>query len=134
MLEGSCLCGAVAYTIAGPFAEVHHCHCRNCRKGHGAAFATYGQVARSDFRFTRGEESLGRYRSSPPCERVFCRGCGANLLFLIADVPDSAWVALGTLDSTPEEKPQAHLFVGSKAPWHDITDDLPRHQAFPEEP
>ena len=39
---------------------------------------------------------------------------------------------MGTLIDTPAIRPTAHIFVGSKAPWHEITDDLPQYQEFPE--
>ena len=49
-------------------------------------------------------------------------------------VRDGQWVhvAMGTLIDTPTIRPTAHIFVGSKAPWHQITDDLPQFQEFPE--
>jgi len=31
----------------------------------------------------------------------------------------------------PSASPSAHIFVGSKAPWHVITDNLPQHPEFP---
>jgi hypothetical protein len=131
MLSGSCLCGKVAYEVAGPIAEVHHCHCGICRKSHAAAFSTYAQAARSTLRFTRGEEGLGRYRSSPPCERTFCRDCGSNLLFSSDDFPDEVWFAIATLDGDHGLRPEVHVWVASKAPWHEIADDLPRFERFP---
>lgn len=131
MIHGSCLCGAVGYEIAAPLEEMHHCHCASCRKGHGAAFATYAQAPRGAFRFTRGREKVKTYRSSPPCERTFCGECGSNLQFLLDAVPDSLWIAVGTFDDTPDRRPEAHIFVAAKAPWHEITDSLPRFDAFP---
>jgi hypothetical protein len=40
-------------------------------------------------------------------------------------------VPYGTLVDSPTLKPTAHMFVGSKAPWHEILDDLPQHDAYP---
>jgi hypothetical protein len=131
MIRGSCLCGAVGYEISSPLLEMHHCHCGNCRKSHGAAFATYAQVPRSEFRFTRGGDRVRTFRSSPPCERTFCSDCGSNLQFLLEAVPDSLWIAVASLDDVPAERPEAHIFVGSKAPWHDIADGLPRFDEYP---
>lgn len=51
MLSGSCLCGAVSYEIDAPIESASHCHCSQCRKAHGAAFATYGKVRREAFRY-----------------------------------------------------------------------------------
>jgi hypothetical protein len=43
-------------------------------------------------------------------------------------------LALGTLNEDPGQKPEFHIFVGSKAPWHDITDNLPQFDEWPEDP
>ena len=40
-------------------------------------------------------------------------------------------VALGTLDGDPGVRPSLHIFVGSKAPWYEIADDLPKHPTSP---
>jgi hypothetical protein len=131
MVRGSCLCGAVAYTITSPIEEMHHCHCSRCRKHHGAAFATYAQVARDGFAFTRGAGLVKGHRSSEQVERTFCGACGSNLQFLLDALPAVLWVAVGSLDDEPDRKPEAHIFVGSKAPWHEITDGLPRFAGYP---
>lgn len=130
-MQGSCLCGSVRYEITAPFAEVHHCHCSRCRKAHGAAFSTFGQASTDTLRVVAGQDTLRSYRSSPPVERSFCGTCGSSLLFRTGALPDAVWVALGTLDDTPSDRPQAHIFVGSRAPWHDIVDDLPQFAEYP---
>ena len=63
--------------------------------------------------------------------RSFCDTCGSSLQFLFDGVPDMMWIAAGTFDGVPDRRPEAHIFVGSKAPWHDITDDLPCHEEYP---
>ena len=131
MIRGSCLCGALRYEITGALEEMHHCHCSRCRKAHGAAFSTFAQTARSGFRFVGDTECLRRFRSSDAVERSFCGRCGSNLLFEFAGVPDAVWVAAGSFDDDPRMRPQAHIFVGSKAPWHEITDGLPQHAEYP---
>jgi hypothetical protein len=131
MLQGSCLCGAVRYEVTGAFGEIHHCHCSRCRKAHGAAFSTFGRLARAQFRITAGADAVRTYRSSPQVERTFCNTCGSNLTFAFEPLPADIWVAVGTLDDDPGTRPSAHIFAASKAPWHPITDELP---AFPEYP
>jgi hypothetical protein len=133
MVRGSCLCGAVRYEASAPLEEIHHCHCSRCRKAHGAAFATYARAASDTFRFTSGEDRVQRYRSSPPVERVFCGACGSSLLFLFEGFPEAVWIAAGTFDDDPGLRPHAHIFVGSKAPWSEISDGLPRHDGYPPE-
>ncbi len=78
MLSGSCLCGAVSYEIDAPIESASHCHCSQCRKAHGAAFATYGKVRREAFRYVAGADAVAEYHSSPGVTRTFCRHCGSN--------------------------------------------------------
>ena len=132
-LTGGCLCGAVRYEVEGPATEVTHCHCPMCRKQHGAAFATYAGYGRDRLRLTAGEEALRVYRSSPRVERRCCGRCGASLFWVDLD-GERIWVAAGTLDGDPGRPPGGHIFVGSRAPWHTITDDLPQHEEFAQHP
>jgi hypothetical protein len=59
-----------------------------------------------------------------------CGACGSSLYSLVRDGA-FVHVAIGTLIDDPTIPPTEHIFVGSKAPWFTIVDDLPRHQAFP---
>ena len=133
MITGSCLCQAVKYELSKPPEEMSNCHCSMCRKSHGAPFATFARVKASTLRFATGEEQLVRYRSSHPVQRCFCPICGSPIVFLFDGMPDAAWIAAGTLDQDPGVKPTSHIFVDSKAPWHDITDNLPQHAEYPQE-
>jgi len=131
MVGGSCLCGAVRYEVTGPLGAIHHCHCAMCRKAHGAAFSSFARAAASDVRLVAGAETLRSYRSSPPVERRFCGECGSNLFFRHDAVADATWVAAGSIDGDPGVRPESHIFVTSKAPWHEITDALPQYEAYP---
>ena len=131
MLRGSCLCGSVRYEIRGPVGRVSHCHCSMCRKGHGAAFATYGRVERRDFTLVSGADAIASFRSSPEVVRTFCKRCGSNLQFISDKRPNSFALALGTLDDDPGVQASLHIYVASKAPWFQITDDLPQHAGPP---
>jgi len=130
MFEGGCLCRTVRYAVDGNIGEVSHCHCSMCRRIHGAAFATYGAVPRENFRWTSGTDAVQRYQSSQTLERTFCGYCGSSLLAILKAEPDVFYVALGTTDGDPKCRPALHIFVGSKAPWYEITDDLPQHEAW----
>jgi hypothetical protein len=39
---------------------------------------------------------------------------------------------MGTLQDEPSIRPQAHIHVASKAPWFEITDDLPQYAELPD--
>lgn len=131
MLEGSCLCGAVRYQVDAPLKAIHHCHCSRCRKAHGAAFSTFGDVPADRFRFVAGAEHVRGYRSSPPIERAFCDVCGSNLTFRFDGMPDTVWIAIASLDGDPGVRPSGHIFATSKAEWFDITDALPQWPEYP---
>src|SRR5262249_49769278 len=125
-----CLCSAVAWSVDGNPQFMSHCHCSRCRKAHGAAFATFVMVPEADFHVLRGREAIVSYASSSNFTRPFCRHCGST-------VPDGiptdglVGVPAGPFDVDPVVRPLAHIFVGSKAPWFEITDGLPQFPAYP---
>ena len=131
MIRGSCLCGEVRFEISGKVSGGSNCHCSMCRKAHGAAFGTYALVDAADFRIISGAERIARYASSPGVWRTFCSRCGSNLQWQIETKPNIVEIALGVLDGDPAVRPARHIFVGSKAPWHEITDGLPQHDTWP---
>ena len=130
MIEGGCLCGEVRYAIDGEIGQVSHCHCSMCRRIHGAAFGSYGAVPKENFRWVSGTESVKTYPSSGTLERTFCSNCGSTLQAILLTEPDVVYAALGALDGDPKLESAIHIFVGSKAPWHEITDDLPQYDTW----
>jgi hypothetical protein len=131
MIRGSCLCGGARYEIEGAIGPALNCHCSMCRKVTGAAFRSRVAVASKNFRWISGEDLLTRYESSPGTIRTFCRVCGATLVSLFSDSPKTLGLPMGTLDDDPGVRPAFHVFVGSKAHWFEITDDLPQFDALP---
>ncbi len=132
-LRGSCLCGAVRYTVTTALEEMHHCHCSRCRKAHGAAFATFARTAAAGVRVDDRTGALTPFQSSRPVQRSFCGACGSSLFFRFAPLPEALWVAVGTLDDDPGLRPQAHIFAASRAPWCAIADALPQFAEYPPE-
>jgi len=130
--SGSCLCGRVRYRATEPFLDMLHCHCTDCRKAHGAAFATSIGVPRGQFAIVEGREALASFATPSGTRRAFCRHCGSKIT-----VDNEAWDALyvpaGTIDSPLPHRPQLHMYVRSKAPWFDILDDLARFETVPDD-
>ena len=131
-VAGACLCGEVAFELAGPVTQMAHCHCTMCRKFHGAAFATFGVVAPTDFRWVRGAGQVVHHQSSARGWRHFCPRCGAAAPAMPPGGP-FALVPMGNLAEDPGQRPALHFFTASKAPWHRIADDLPCHPEWPPE-
>ncbi|MEE9218934.1 MAG: GFA family protein [Acidobacteriota bacterium] len=125
--EGSCLCGKVRYRIAGKPGPLSNCHCTDCRKSHGAAFATYLDVPRNQLTFLQGEAELQTFRAESGTKRSFCRTCGSIIRCWSDDDPNLMEIAAGTLDTRLDQKPLSHIWVRSKVPWYEIQDGQPQH-------
>jgi len=126
-LRGSCLCGGIKYEVTGPLGRIVNCHCSMCRKATGSAFRTRAAVRTEAFRWLAGEAQVPRYNSSAGETRTFCRVCGSTLPTFFRDHPEQIGLPLGTLDDDPEAKPSGHVWVGSKAPWWEISDEQPQY-------
>jgi len=131
MIRGGCLCGGIRYEISGALSDMCYCHCQMCRRIHGTPFGCYGAINPGQRRYTSGEELIARYQSSAEAVRTFCSRCGSKLDFQNSRYPDEIWVAAGTIDDDPGIRPKYHIFVDSKAPWFEITDDLEQHAGEP---
>ena len=133
MITGRCECGSVQYQVDGEINDFSHCHCSQCRRLHGAAFASFAGVARNDFSYLSGQPDLTMYASSDDHTRVFCRICGSNIMVELDLEPESLYLAMGTVDGDPTCPPGYHIFVGSKAPWYQFDDLSVRYDTFPED-
>lgn len=128
MYQGGCLCRAVRFEIHGGIRNIIYCHCSQCRKAQGSAFATNGIVQAKDFSILFGTEELTGYESTPGQTKYFCRVCGSPIMSRNSARPDQVRVRLGTIESEIQERPEAHIFVTSKANWEEITGDLPQYE------
>lgn len=124
---GSCLCGVVSFAAREFDGRAAHCHCRMCRKFHGAAYATIVGVPRRSFEWRSGRDALVEYRAANGTVRSFCKHCGSSLFFWSPNAdPETVEVALGAFDQDVPVVPDAHIFVGSAANWTVIADELPQ--------
>lgn len=127
--RGGCLCGAVKFEITGPLAAIQICHCRQCRRAQGSAFAAAIPVEVEQLRFLSGRDGVREFESSPGKLRAFCTICGSPVYSRRPDTPDTMRIRAGTLDAPVESRPVAHFYTASKADWFSITDALPQFAA-----
>ncbi|MEE9446542.1 MAG: GFA family protein, partial [Arenicellales bacterium] len=104
--------------------------CSMCRRQHGAAFATYAGIKLDSFKWVLGEANVRIYEEAAGGGWCFCKVCGASLAGTEHGKVTS--IALGTVEGDPGIKPESHIFVGAKAQWYDINDDLPQFEARPQ--
>jgi hypothetical protein len=123
MHTGSCLCGAVRFTVEGELKAPDACHCTQCRKQSGHVWAST-DVPREALTLT-GDEHVTWYQSSEKVRRGFCSRCGSVLFW---DPP--AWnrigVAMGAFDNPTGTQLHIHIFVADKGDYYEIADGLPQ--------
>lgn len=131
-MHGSCLCGAVTYSVEAPLQLMVHCHCSRCRKSSGTGHATNLTVDPRQFRWLSGEDAVARFDlpGARSFGKWFCRHCGCpvprlarNGAFLV--------IPAGSLDSPLPLHPSDHIFWGSRVPWGCPDGGLPTHAEYP---
>jgi len=129
MYKGSCLCKTVQFEIHGPIRNIIYCHCSECRKAQGSAFATNGIVDIDEFKIVKGENQLTGYANAVTQTKYFCLHCGSPIMSKNTNKPAQIRIRLGTIETDILEQPEAHIFVSSKANWETICDNLPQFNA-----
>lgn len=118
MYKGGCDCGGVTFEIDGEVSGVTVCHCGQCRRISGYAWASV-KVAPEKLRFVKDAKLVWR-KSSDWAERGFCSGCGAALFYRMPDKPDRIAVAAGSLEQPTGLAVRRHIFVKDKADFTEI--------------
>ena len=124
VLAGGCRCGAVRYAVADEFRYAANCHCSECRAATGSAFKAFAGIERGKLEITAGGADLLVF-GEDDLNDTRCAACG-SLLFSVVRGGEYVHVAMGSLVDEPSVRPAEHIYVGSKAPWFEITDDLPQ--------
>jgi hypothetical protein len=129
VIEGECFCGAVQYRVDGVLRNARSCHCSRCRKAFSGASSAYAELADpGSFSWVAGADNIGRYSSLEDWGICFCSTCGTTLCGTHKDQVHG--VALGTVNGDPGVEIQAHIFVGSKAPWDHIGGTAPQFEEW----
>ena len=119
ILEGSCGCGAALPGRRRSWYAAN-CHCSRCRAATGSAFKAFAGIERERFQVTQEStafsSSARTERHALRCVRLAPLRAGGRVVH----------VAMGSLVDAPSIRPTEHIYVGSKAPWFEITDDLPQ--------
>ena len=132
-LTGSCLCGAIRYTIDVPITELRACHCTNCQKTSGAGGSVNAVVPAAAFHITKGtpKRFTGVADSGRTLHRHFCGDCGSPIYSQRENAPDTVVVRAGTFDNAGDMKIVSHIWTKSARPWSYID---PAAKQFPGQP
>jgi len=131
-MTGGCLCGAVRYESTGEPGFALLCHCRDCQRQSGSAFAAGWRVPAAGFRVTQGEPKLyvRAADSGNEITRAFCPECGTMLFLRVSARPDLVAIRVGTLDDPSGFRPEADIFVKSAQPWDYMNTAVPRYPTY----
>lgn len=121
--SGSCLCGAVRFTVSGPLGNVSYCHCSQCRKTSGHFVAAVDCIP-ADLQLLE-DKGLRWFRSSAIAQRGFCEYCGSSL-FWRPEHGRHVSIMAGTLDVPTGLQADEHIFVDDASDYHVIDDGLPQ--------
>ena len=131
MLEGGCSCGAVRYRLTSDPLFVHCCHCLNCQRQTGSAFAINVLIEADRVELTAGEPRLVEVlRDDGSTQAVFrCAVCQVAL-YSHYSYPVVAFVRAGTLDEPASIAPDVHIFTRSKQPWVALPEGVPAYDVY----
>jgi hypothetical protein len=124
MLRGGCWCGAVRYEVPDEFLYALNCHCSRCRASTGAAYKPLAGIEREKLEVVEGAAAL-LVVGDDVLNDTRCASCGSFLFSVVRD-GEYVHVGMGSLVDVPSIRPSVHIMVAYKAPWFEITDDLPQ--------
>ena len=131
MHRGCCLCRSVRYEIESDLKAVVNCHCKYCRKAHGALFTPLLFTQFSNLTISEGVEFVARYHIDRlDADRCFCSKCGTRL-YNHAPARGMISLVVATLETDRVWRSIAHINTESKCSWLDISDGLPQFPAMP---
>src|SRR4051812_29346847 len=133
--EGGCECGQVRYRMTTAPIVVNCCHCRDCQRITGSAFAINAMIETDRVEVVKGEPVRSSLEREGSGDTNAWR-CGNCHTLLYADHPmlgdAMRFVRVGTLDEGERLPPEAHFFVRSKHPWIVIPEGVPAFETLPE--
>ena len=132
-LTGSCLCGAIRFTVSAPVSELRACHCRDCQKTSGTAGSVNAVLPASAFKITQGTPKRydAKATSGRTLHRYFCAGCGSPIYSQRQTNPDLVVVRAGAFDNAEGMKIATNIWTSTARPWAHID---PQSQQVPGQP
>lgn len=128
--KGSCLCGAVEFSVEGLSGNIYQCHCSLCRKQGGSASNTGTVVPFDQLNWLKGEESIKAWVKDTGFKSCFCENCGSLVPNQLRGM-NYYWVPVGTLEDGPF-KIVANLYLDHKASWGVVSPDGKKFETMPE--
>ena len=132
ILEGGCACGAVRYRLRSAPMFVHCCHCRDCQRQTGTAFALNAMIETDRVEILSGSPKIVPVPtdSGRPHEIHRCPDCGTAVWSMYGGLTACRFVRVGTLDDPAALPPDVHIYIRSKQPWVALPAGTPAFEAY----
>jgi hypothetical protein len=113
---GGCQCRSVRYAVTMEPMRLLACHCKECQRQSGSAFAMSMPVKKDSLTVTGLTKQFTRMADSGnEVTGVFCPECGVRIYHKSA--PDVASIKPGTLDDTRWLRPELFIWMKSAQGW-----------------
>jgi hypothetical protein len=130
-MEGGCSCGELRYRLRSEPLFVHCCHCLNCQRQTGSAFAINLLIEADRVELLRGEPAVVDVpRDDGSMQRIYrCPSCRVAV-FSRYTSETFRYVRAGTLDDPHAVTPDVHIFTRSKLDWVGLPASVPAFDVF----
>ena len=134
LLTGGCACEAIRYACTADPLLALNCHCRDCQRASGAAFAAIIRLPAAAFTVTKGAPKFYAVTgdSGNSVSRGFCPECGSPLFSRLSGLPEVVGVRVGSLDDPSGYRLTMDIFVASFQPWDHMHPELPKFPGYPQ--
>jgi hypothetical protein len=132
ILEGGCACGKLRYRLASGPMFVHCCHCRDCQRQTGSAFALNALIETDRVELVSGETQAIEVPtdSGRPHAIWRCAACKVAVWSHYGGIQKLSVVRVGTLDEPSRLTPDVHIYTRSKLPWVALPACVPAFEAY----
>jgi hypothetical protein len=131
-LDGGCACGAVRYRLRSVPMIVHCCHCRDCQRQTGGAFALNALIEADRVALLSGEPVPVSMPtdSGRPHDIYRCPACQVAVWSDYGRRPGLRFVRVATLDDPDRLPPDVHIYTRSKLPWLKLPEGVPAFDVY----
>ena len=131
-ISGGCACGAIRYECNADPVVTLNCHCRDCQRASGSAYAAVVAVPKAAVQM-RGQPRYHKVvgQEGKAIERGFCSTCGSQVTVKLERLPDVLGLQAGSLDDPSIHRPAMDVFISSAQAWDHMDPNVQKHTHGP---
>ncbi len=126
--RAECRCGQLSATVTGDPVRISVCHCLDCKRRSGSAFAAQARFAQADVTFEGQSREWAHVGESGGCTAFhFCPECGTEVWYQGGGLPDLIAIPIGTFADPAFPAPLFSVWEERKHDWVAILGDKVEH-------